>query len=279
MKATEIRDCQLHECQTGIWYLGQEGFLLKHKEAYLAIDLYLSDYVDRNCSQLVAWKRLYAPPVEPAQLDFLDVVLCTHGHYDHADPVTLQQIAQANPATRFVVPAPEKDTVAAYGIELDRIIPAIAYERLELAGFEIIPVPAAHETLQSDARGHYPALGYIIRVNGQTFFHGGDMCMYDGLVEYVKPFLVDVAFLPINGRDYFRNGKDIIGNLNCGEAVLLAKELGADLLVPMHHDLYAVNRVRTAHFVDAVEEWDPFRKYHIFAPGEGYITQRKEQAI
>ena len=48
-------------------------------------------------------------------------------------------------------------------------------------------------------------------------------------------------------------------------------EMGADLLVPMHHDLYEVNRVRTAHFVDAVETLDPRRKYHIFAPGELYI--------
>ena len=97
--------------------------------------------------------------------------------------------------------------------------------------------------------------------------------MYDGLIESLIPYQVDVALLPINGRDYFRNRDDIIGNFNCEEAVLLAKAMGADMLVPMHHDLYAVNRVRTAHFVDAVETLDPFRKYHIFAPGELYIKE------
>ena len=97
------------------------------------------------------------------------------------------------------------------------------------------------------------------------------MCMYDGLIETVKPYGVDMAFLPINGRDYFRNRNDIIGNFNCEEAVLLAKEIGAEILVPLHHDLYAVNRVKTGHFVDAVEMLHPFRKYHIFAPGELYV--------
>ena len=83
----------------------------------------------------------------------------------------------------------------------------------------------------------------------------------------------EVALLPINGRDYFRTRDDIIGNFNCEEAVLLAKAIDADMLVPLHHDLYAVNRVRTAHFVDAVEQLHPYRKYHIFAPGELYSKE------
>ena len=95
--------------------------------------------------------------------------------------------------------------------------------------------------------------------------------MYDGLIPALKPYRIDVAFLPINGRDYFRNCQNIIGNFSCEEAVLLAKQICAGMLVPMHHDLYEVNRVKTAHFVDVVETLDPYRPYHIFAPGELYI--------
>ncbi len=270
---TAIVNTPLHDTQVGVWYLGQEGILLKSREGFLAVDPYLSDYVDQNCCQYVTWQRLYQPPVDAEELDFLNVVLCTHGHYDHADPITLPRIANSNPHTRFVVPAPEVDTIAGYGIAKERIIPAVAHQPLTIDGFEILPIPAAHETLVTDANGNYAALGYVIRAGGKTFFHAGDMCMYDGLIESLKPMGVDMAFLPINGRDYFRNRDDIIGNFNCEEAVLLAKEIGADTLVPLHHDLYAVNRVRTGHFVDAVETLDPFRKYHIFAPGELYIKE------
>ncbi len=272
LTASMIQNCSLTETQVGMWYLGQEGFLLKSGEGYLATDPYLSDYVDRNCNRTgVIWQRLYAPPVEAEALRFLDAVLCTHTHYDHADPDTLSRIARDNPKTKFVIPAPEVDTVAAYGIAEDKCIPAVAFQKIQIKDFEIIPIPSAHETLHTDEQGNYRELGYIVRTNGKTFFHAGDMCMYDGLIESVKPYAVDVAMLPINGRDYFRTGKDIIGNFNCEEAILLAKAIGADMLVPMHHDLYGINRVRPAHFVDAVEELDPFRKYHIFAPGELYI--------
>ncbi len=271
LTAKKIVDCKLSESQVGVWYLGQEGFLFKNGNCHLAVDPYLSDYVDTHCCQFVQWERRYAPPINAQELNFLDVVLCTHSHYDHADPETLADIAKSNHRTNFVLPAPVVETVAGYGVERERIIPAFAGVPLLLAGFEIIPVPSAHETLHTDENGNYCELGYIIRMNGKTVFHAGDMCMYDRLIETLKPYAVDIAFLPINGRDYFRNRDDIIGNFNCEEAVLLAKEIGADVLVPMHHDLYSVNHVRTAHFVDAIEELDAYRKYHIFAPGEGYV--------
>lgn len=274
MKLTkeQLKTANLPSSQVGIRYLGQEGFLFSRDGHFLATDLYLSDYVDRNCCQYVTWRRLYDAPVKAEDLDFLDVVLCTHAHFDHADPDTLSVLAK-NPGTKFVIPKPETAALTAAGVKEKNIIPAVAFEKIAVAGFEIIPIPSAHETLVPDAQGLYSAFGYIIRTAGKTFFHAGDMCMYDGLIESLKPYGIDMAFLPINGRDYFRNQDDIIGNFNCEEAVLLAKAIGADMLVPMHHDLYEVNRVRPAHFVDAVETLDPFRKYHIFAPGELYIKE------
>jgi L-ascorbate metabolism protein UlaG (beta-lactamase superfamily) len=82
---------------------------------------------------------------------------------------------------------------------------------------------------------------------------------------------IDVAILPINGRDYYRNEKDIIRNIDSAEAVLLAKQIGADLLIPVHHDLYEVNRVSPPFFVDMLMSLHREQCYHIFAPGEKYI--------
>lgn len=267
-----ILSTRLSEDQVGIWYLGQEGFLFKSNNAFLVVDPYLSDYVDKNCSNVVKWERLYQPPIQPTEIDFVEVVLCTHSHYDHADPNTLSDIAKSNPKTKFVVPAPIIDTISDYGIDCDNIVPALAFEKLVLGEFEIIPIPSAHEELHTDDNDNYLELGYIIQTNNKTYFHAGDMCMYDGLIENLKKFDIDIAFLPINGRDYFRNKADIIGNFNTEEAVLLAKEIGADTLVPMHHDLYLVNCVSTETFVNAINKYDRFRKYHIFAPGELYVS-------
>ena len=268
----KITEAKLTDSQIALWYLGQEGFIIKNKNAYLATDLYLSDYVDQHCCQFVDWKRLYPAPVAAESLDFLNVILCTHTHYDHADPWTLPKLAAANPKARFVVPAPAVDTVASYGIAKDRIIAAVADHPIEIDGFTVTPVPSAHEELHTDGCGNYCELGYLIDAGDVRVFHAGDMCMYDGLIERLQK--VDVALLPINGRDYFRNKNDIIGNFNCEEAVTLAKEIGAKLLVPMHHDLYEVNRVSPASFVTTLMALNPTQAYHIFAPGERIVYMK-----
>ena len=269
MKKESILRTALTEEQNGLWYLGQEGFVIGHGGHYLAVDPYLSDYVDQNCSATVCWKRLYPAPIAPHELDFLDAVLCTHAHYDHTDPWTLPKIAEASPATKFVIPAPEVDTLLAMGIPRERIIPAHADRPLELGAFRVIPIPSAHEILHPDENGDYHELGYIIESGTARILHAGDMCMYDGLTGRLTD--IDIAILPINGRDYFRTAQDIIGNFDAPEAVTLAKQIGADLLIPVHHDLYEVNRVSPAYFVDVLMKIDPTRKYHIFAPGERYI--------
>ena len=272
MQKNGIISLELTTSQSALWYLGQESFVIGNHGKYIAVDPYLSDYVDQNCCQYVQWKRLYAPPMDASELDFLDAVLCTHTHYDHADPWTLPKIAKANERTKFIVPAPEVDVITSYGIDKDRIIPAYADQSIALDDFTITPIPSAHEVLHTDDEGNYRELGYIIDDRHNRIFHAGDMCMYDGLVERLKN--IDVAILPINGRDYFRNANDIIGNFDSVEAVTLSKIINADLLIPVHHDLYEVNKVNPAYFVDTLMNIHREQKYHIFVPGEKYIYTR-----
>ena len=272
MQKQDILCTELTAAQTALWYLGQVGFVIGNQGHYIAVDPYLSDYVDQNCSESVAWKRLYQPPMEADGLDFLEAVLCTHSHYDHTDPWTLPKIAAANQKTKFIVPAPEVETVASYGIKKERILPAYADKPIVLNGFTVIPVPSAHEQLHTDEAGNYRELGYVIDDGAARIFHAGDMCMYEGLIQRLQE--IAVAILPINGRDYFRNANDIIGNFDSVEAVRLAQIIRADLLIPVHHDLYAVNKVNPAYFVDTLMNLNPAQKYHIFSPGERYVYMK-----
>lgn len=272
MKKQTILNEKLTDSQVSLHYLGQEGFIIHSGEKFIAVDPYLSDYVDQNCCQYVEWKRLYPAPIDASELDFLDAVLCTHTHYDHCDPWTLTKIASVNPSTKFIIPAPEVDTVASYGIDKERIIPAYTDNDIVIDCFRITPIPSAHEVFHTDSEGNYRELGYIINCASTRIFHAGDMCMYDGLVERLKD--IDVSILPINGRDYFRNANDIIGNFDSVEAVTLAKIIKSDLLIPVHHDLYDVNKVSSAFFVDSVMTVNRTQKYHIFVPGERYIYMK-----
>lgn len=273
MEAANITNVKLEEGQTGLWYFGQVGFVIGAKGSFLAVDPYLSDYVDQNCCQYVQWRRNYPAPIDPESLNMLHAVLCTHSHYDHADPWTLPNLAKANPNAKFIVPAPEAEAIAAYGIEKKRIIPAVAGTQIVIGAFTVMPVPAAHEVLHTDASGRYYELSYVIDDGNNRIFHGGDMCLYNGLVEKLEN--INVAILPINGRDAERNAKDIIGNMNCEEAVFLAKSIKAELLVPVHHDLYEVNKANPEDFVKAIKKIHPMQAYRFFTPGEGYIYRKK----
>ena len=103
-----------------------------------------------------------------------------------------------------------------------------------------------------------------------SVYHAGDCCLYDGLEERVMDS--DIMILPVNGRDYYRlHEKDIIGNFDCTEAVTLAKRCHTDLLIPVHSDLYDVNALNPAIFVDTLEKLSPQQKYHLFRPGERMI--------
>ena len=272
MRKNDILNLSLTDKQSALWYIGQVGFIISNGRQHIAIDPYLSDYVDKNCCQFVEWKRLYEPPINASELDFLDAVLCTHTHYDHADPWTLPEIARANPETKFIVPAPEADVIESYGISKDRITPAYADKPIVLGDFSILPIPSAHEIFHTDAEGNYKELGYVIDDGSSRIFHAGDMCMYDGLAERLEN--IDIAVLPINGRDYFRNANDIIGNFDSAEAISLAKMIKAELLIPVHHDLYEVNRVNPAYFVDTLMTLNRCQKYHVFVPGEKYVYTR-----
>lgn len=272
MKKNFILQTELNENQAALFYLGQEGMLIKYHNHYLFIDPYLSDYVDRHCcTDTVQWLRRYPAPIDPKELDFVDYVLCTHSHYDHCDPDTLTAIANACPDTTFIVPKPVTGVVHSYDIPEERIIGAVADKSISLNEFTVTPIPAAHEELHTDSNGNYLELGYKILLGKYSICHVGDCCIYDGLAE--KLMNTDVLMVPVNGRGYYKLREEIIGNMTAEEAVLLAKETHAGMLVPMHYDLYDVNCINPAAFVDSLYSINPSQPFHMFTPGERYILQ------
>jgi glucose 1-dehydrogenase/3-oxoacyl-[acyl-carrier protein] reductase len=89
--------------------------------------------------------------------------------------------------------------------------------------------------------GPTPHVGYVLRLAGTVVYHAGDTVASAMLIDTLRPMGVDVCLLPVNGRDYFREGAGILGNLDAAEAVQLAHAIGAGTLIPMHHDMVRGN--------------------------------------
>lgn len=246
------------------WGLGQVGVAIKGPTGVIYIDPYLTDS-DGAGGRL---ERTFPPPVAPDQVMNADAILLTHNHIDHTDPQTILPISANSPKARFVAPFTSRDTLVEAGLESGRIDVPEVDRPLELAGARVTPVPSAHTELSSDPNRGYPYLGYILEWNGVTVYHAGDTVIYEGLIETLGRWHIDVAFVPINGRDYFRTSKGIIGNTDYREAAKLAETLDFGLIVPTHYDLFAFNAADPGHFVSFLHRLNPMRRHKMLRPGE-----------
>jgi L-ascorbate 6-phosphate lactonase len=250
-----LRALDLAPGTVALWWLGQAGFAVRAGGLVLLLDPFLAPMAER-----------VSPPAFDAEdaVD-VDVVTCSHEHYDHLDLASLPAIARASPKARFVVPRPLVDAVAAAGIPAERIIGAQPEERIRLDGVTLHPLPARHGVGMADAYtfgrelsgGLYRYLGYVVDDGVARVYHAGDTISYDGHVERLRELRVDVALLPINGRDHFRETAGIVGNLDHREAARLAADAGVDVIVPMHYDMFATNLGFPAHLVDVVRRDHP----------------------
>ena len=88
--------------------------------------------------------------------------------------------------------------------------------------------------------------------------------LYKGMVDRLKPWCVDVALLPINGRDPVRR---VAGNLNGRQAARLAKDIGAKLVVPCHYDMFTFNTASPESFVAECNKLN--QPHYVMKNGEG----------
>ena len=112
---------------------------------------------------------------------------------------------------------------------------------------------ARHELLDRDPKtGLYPYLGYVIEGNGVTIYHSGDCCLYEGIAAKLRQWKLDLALLPINGRDAWRFTHDIIGCMTYQEAADLAGAIRPKRVMPAHYDMFAANTEDPQKFLDYV---------------------------
>lgn len=223
-----------------ITYLGQCGFIIENDGVQVVTDPYLSDSVDRlYYSESTPWKRNYPAPVALENIN-PDLILISHGHGDHMDPDTLCPYRKNGGTAPIIVPLPEMDNIAKWGV--DGVIGAKAEDSVNFGNITVTPVACAHTQLHTNESGHFYELSYLIDFgNGERVFFGGDFSLYDGIEKRLQMAKPSLLLLPANGRDDDRTSRDIIGNTTPKEAAELAARLGIPW-IPMHHDLYEINR-------------------------------------
>ena len=228
-----------------LWWLGQAGFAFRYKDRVLMIDPYLSDFLARKYKgKEFPHLRMMAAPILPEEVPQLDVVLCTHSHSDHIDPETIPILAKNHSECVFVVPKAVQEKAAQFVAAKQQLLPINAGERIELGeGISVEAIPAAHEEITVNERGEHYFLGYILKVGAMTIYHSGDCTPYPGLEEYLHNRSIDIALLPINGRDEYRRSRDILGNFTLREAVSLCQQTNIPIMIAHHFGMFEFNTV------------------------------------
>lgn len=268
-----LNDIKSFNSLTGfkVWWLAQSGFLIKWQEKYLLFDPYLSDslslkyqYTDKphaRMSELV---------ISSQSLDFIDIVTSSHNHTDHLDAETLIPIIQNNADIKFIIPEANRAFVADR-VKCDLHFPIGLNDGLsfEHKGFKITGIPAAHNTVERNEKGECKFMGFIAEFGGFSVYHSGDTLWFEGLEEILKPYNVDVAFLPINGN---KPERKVAGNLSADEAAKLGKIIGAKLVIPHHYHLFEFNTEDPKRFVEACEYYQTNHK--VLEMGEGIVINK-----
>jgi len=242
-----------------LWWLGQSGFLLQWQGVHVLLDPYLSDSLTKKYSQTdKPHVRMTEQVIDPAQLLFVHIATSTHNHTDHLDAETLCPILERNSSLKLIV-AEANRAIVVERLKIDPAIPIGLNDgtSVELSGIKFSGVASAHETLDRDEHGRARYLGYVLQFGGWSIYHSGDTVRYEGMSEKLRPFKIDVALLPINGRAPERR---IPGNLFGREAAQLAKDIAAKLVIPCHYEMFEFNTASPDEFVEECHRLEqPFK--------------------
>jgi len=265
----EVDALRLAPGAAAFWWLGQLGYIVQVGDITLYFDPYLAP----------SERRLVPPLLKPEEVTNARWVFGSHDHGDHIDPVAIRGIAAASPQARFVCSRAAARHLLELGVAEGRILALDEGMTHEEGGVRITPIAAAHEFLDHDPALGYPYLSFIVEVGGVTVYHAGDTLCYEGLLTKLRRWSIDLAFLPINGRDAVRYARHCIGNMTYQEAADLAGALRPRLTVPGHYDMFANNSENPQLFADYFAIKYPGLAYWLGGHGELVVLPPRASTI
>lgn len=220
-----IQEVQINRSKTSYTWIGHSTFLLQLNGLNILTD---PVWAKRMGMQ----KRLTEPGIPMDELPNIDVVVISHGHYDHLDFPTLKKL-KGNP--QYFVPAGMKSLFLRKGYR--KVIEMSWWESMEYEGIRIHFVPAQHWTrrsLNDMNTSHWG--GWVFQSNNETFYFVGDTGYFEGFKEIAKRFKIDTVFMPIGA--YEPEWFMAVSHISPEDSVKAFIELGAKQFVPMHYGAY-----------------------------------------
>jgi len=222
-----IRELRPPSGSLAIWFLGQNGFILKDESGLLiGIDLYLTNScADTPNSYSYRVDRQLPIFIEPEDLN-IDVFIATHSHRDHTDPQTIGRMSRIT-ETMFLGPFDAARIFMQCGVPPSKCRVLHPGEVMALGSAEL-QATFAFPTDSTDLNH----MGVLLTFgSGITFYNSGDTAWSDRL-SLLLPRDVDICTICINGGYH---------NLSPEHAALIIRDINPRVAIPCHYDMMVNN--------------------------------------
>ena len=160
------------------------------------------------------------------RVDKVDLMLVTHGHFDHMGDAV--DIAKATKPTTIAI-VELAGWLGSKGVE--QTIGINKGGSVNVEGIRVSMTHAIHTSGVEDGSYAGDACGYVIEFeNGRRLYHAGDTCAFSDMQIIGELYQPDVALLPIG--DFYTMGPR--------EAAIAVRLLGVKHVIPMHYATFPV---------------------------------------
>ncbi len=161
-------------------------------------------------------KVMYIDPYEIRENEKADIILITHGHYDHCSVKDLQKIVKQD---TMIITTPDTTSKLAK-IEGGHVKLVKPRDHFSYNGMEIKAVAAYNVNKEFHPKAN-EWVGYIFTINNVTFYHAGDT----DYIPEIEEVTADVALLPVSGTYV----------MDVDQAVRAVKKIMPKIAIPMHY--------------------------------------------
>lgn len=185
-------------------------------------------------SRMGAGKRLTSPGIDLKEMPDIDIVLISHGHYDHLDFATIKKL-KGDPI--FYVPHGLRSAFLRRGYK--NVIEANWWDFFDEQGVTMHFVPAQHwtkRTITDTNTSHWG--GWVLNpgTSGKSIYFVGDTGYFRGFKEIADKLSPQIILMPIGAYEPEWFMRD--SHINPEDAVKAFAEMNGELFIPMHYGAY-----------------------------------------
>lgn len=174
------------------------------------------EWLGHDSFRLSGEKTIYIDPWNVKE-GKADIILITHGHYDHCSPEDVMNISDSE--TKLFITADVQSKFPDFPGKVVLVEPGKIFD---VHGVKI-EVVSAYNTNKSFHPKDNDWVGYVVTLNGKRIYHAGDTDLIPEMNDLKD---IDIALLPVSGTYV----------MTAEEAAQAANTIKPKVAVPMHYN-------------------------------------------